>query len=59
VHSVRAPRDLRRYTIPAIVNNQEGQVSVATDESQQTNVVKKSKKKRAKVHRFMYGSDPD
>jgi hypothetical protein len=49
VRSVRALRDLRRYTTPVIVNNQGGQVNVATDQSQQTNVVSTAKKKRAKV----------
>ena len=48
VRSVRALRDLRRYTTAVIVNNQGGQVNVAADQSQQTNVVKKAKRKKAK-----------
>jgi hypothetical protein len=55
IRSVRALRDLRRYTTAVIVNNQGGQVNVATDESKQTNVVSKAKKKKAKsrgAHRF-------
>jgi hypothetical protein len=47
VRSVRALRDLRRYTTAVIVNNQGGQVNVAADQSQQTNVVRKAKKKKA------------
>lgn len=46
VRSVRALRDLRRYTTAVIVNNQGGQVNVGTHESRQTNVVKKSKRKK-------------
>jgi len=44
LRSIRALRDLRRYTA-VIVNNQGGQVNVATHQSRQTNVVKKVKKK--------------
>jgi hypothetical protein len=46
IRAVRALRDLRRYTTAVIVNNQGGQVNVASDQSQQTNVVKKPKKKK-------------
>jgi ribosomal protein S26 len=46
IRSVRALRDLRRYTTALIVNNKGGQVNVATDESRQVNLVKRSKKKR-------------
>lgn len=49
IRAVRALRDLRRYSTAVIVNNQGGQVNVATDESQQVNVVKKAKKKKAKA----------
>lgn len=45
IRAVRALRDLRRYSTAVIVNNQGGQVNVASEGSQQTNVVKKSKKK--------------
>lgn len=45
VRSVRALRDLRRYTPAVIVNNQGGQVNVAADGSRQTNVLKKSGRK--------------
>ncbi len=48
IRSVRALRDIRRYTTAVIVNNQGGQVNVALDESQQTNLVKKSKTKKNK-----------
>ena len=47
VRAVRALRDLRRYTTPVIVNNQGGQVNVATDGSQQANMMRKAKKKKA------------
>jgi len=46
VRSVRALRDLRRYTTPVIVNNQGGQVNVAADQSPQMNIVRKAKKKK-------------
>lgn len=46
IRSVRALRDLRRYTTAVIVNNQGGQVNVAPDQSHQTNVVRKAKKKK-------------
>lgn len=49
IRSVRALRDLRRYSTAVIVNNQGGQVNVAADQSQQTNVVRKAKKKKAKA----------
>ncbi|SRR6266404_2245228 len=49
IRSVRALRDLRRYTTSVIVNNQGGQVNVAADQSQQTNVVSTAKKKGAQV----------
>jgi hypothetical protein len=45
VRSVRALRDLRRYTTPVIVNNQGGQVNVAAEGGQQKNVVGRSKRK--------------
>jgi len=53
IRSVRALRDLRRYTTAVIVNNQGGQVNLATDESQQTNVMTKAMNEKAKsrVHR--------
>lgn len=47
--AVRALRDLRRYSTAVIVNNQGGQVNVASDGGQQTNVVKKERKKAAKA----------
>ena len=47
--SVRALRDLRRYTAPVIVNNQGGQVNVASEGGQQVNLQnKKPRKKPAK-----------
>jgi hypothetical protein len=49
IRAVRALRDLRRYSTAVIVNNQGGQVNVASDGGQQTNVVKKVKKKGAKA----------
>lgn len=49
IRAVRALRDLRRYTTAVIVNNQGGQVNVAGDGGQQTNVVKKVKKKAIKA----------
>ena len=48
VRAIRALRDLRRYTTPVIVNNQGGQVNVATDGSQQANMMRKAKKKKTK-----------
>jgi hypothetical protein len=48
IRSARALRDLRRNTTAVIVNNQGGQVNVAAQGGQQTNVVKKAKKKKAK-----------
>jgi len=51
IRSVRALRDLRRYTSAVIVNNQGGQVNVAADQSQQTNVVTKVKKKKKATRR--------
>ena len=51
IRAVRALRDLRRYSPAVIVNNQGGQVNVASDGGQQTNVVKKEKKKGSKAHR--------
>jgi hypothetical protein len=54
IRSVRALRDLRRYTGPLIVNNQGGQVNVATVESRQTNVAKKSKRKSQKGRGFRF-----
>jgi len=44
IRAVRALRDLRRYTNAVIVNNQGGQVNVASDGGQQVNVQKKYKK---------------
>ena len=49
MRAVRALRDLRRYTTPVIVNNQGGQVNVATDGSQQANMMRKVKKKKARL----------
>ena len=49
IRAVRALRDLRRYSPAVIVNNQGGQVNVASDGGQQTNVVKKEKKKGTKA----------
>jgi len=46
LRSIRALRDLRRYAAAVIVNNQGGQVNVATDQSQQTNAVKRIEKKK-------------
>ena len=46
---VRSVRALRRYTTAVIVNNQGGQVNVATDECQQTNVMRKAKMKLERV----------
>lgn len=51
IRSVRALRDLRRYTTAVIVNNQGGQVNVAADQSQQTNVVTKVKEKKKATRR--------
>ena len=51
IRAVRALRDLRRYSTAVIVNNQGGQVNVASEGGQQTNVVKKEKKKGAKARR--------
>ena len=48
IRAVRALRDLRRYSTAVIVNNQGGQVNVASDGGQQTNVIKKEKKKGGK-----------
>jgi hypothetical protein len=45
IRAVRALRDLRRYTTAVIVNNQGGQVNVASDGGQQINVQKKIKSK--------------
>jgi hypothetical protein len=50
VRAVYALRDLRRYSPAVFVNNQGGQMNVASDGGQQTNVVKKEKKKRTKAH---------
>ena len=50
IRSVRALRDLRRYSMAVIVNNQGGQVNLASDGGQQTNVVKKVKKKGTKAN---------
>jgi len=47
IRSVRALRDLRRHTAAVIVNNQGGQLNVAADQCQQTNVVKKPGKRKA------------
>jgi hypothetical protein len=49
IRSVRALRDLRRYSAAVIVNNQGGQVNVAGEGGQQTNVVNRAKKKRTKA----------
>jgi hypothetical protein len=49
IRAVRALRDLRRYSTAVIVNNQGGQVNVASDGGQQVNVVKKGKKKGTKA----------
>jgi hypothetical protein len=49
IRSVRALRDLRRYSTAVIVNNQGGQVNLASDGGQQVNVQKKAKKKKAKA----------
>lgn len=49
IRAVRALRDLRRYTAAVIVNNQGGQVNVASEGGQQVNVVKKGRKKKAKL----------
>jgi hypothetical protein len=49
VRAIRALRDLRRYTTPVIVNNQGGQVNVASDGGQQMNVVKKARRKKNKA----------
>lgn len=49
IRAVRALRDLRRYLTAVNVNNRGGQVNVASDGGQQTNVVKKAKKKAAKA----------
>jgi hypothetical protein len=49
IRSVRALRDLRRYTPAVIVNNQGGQVNVASEGGQQVNVQKKAKKAKAGV----------
>lgn len=43
IRAVRALRDLRRYSPAVIVNNQGGQVNVASDGGQQTNLIKKTK----------------
>lgn len=48
IRAVRALRDLRRYTAAVIVNNQGGQVNVASEGGQQVNVQEKKGKKRAK-----------
>jgi hypothetical protein len=48
IRSVRALRDLRRYTTAVIVNNQGGQVNVASDGGQQVNVQKKARPKAKK-----------
>jgi hypothetical protein len=45
IRSVRALRDLRRYTTAVIVNNQGGQVNLATGDSHQKNVIKGREKK--------------
>jgi len=55
VRSVRALRDLRRYTTAVIVNNQGGQVNVAADQSQQTNVVRKVKGRKRRRGMFTRG----
>ena len=49
LRSVRALRDLRRYTAPVIVN-QGGQVNVAADGAQQTNVQRKAKRGKKTKH---------
>lgn len=46
MRSVRSLRDLRRYTTPVIVNNQGGQVNVASDGGQQLNVQKQGNKRK-------------
>lgn len=42
MRSIRALRDLRRYATQVIVNNQGGQVNVATEGSQQANMQTKT-----------------
>jgi hypothetical protein len=49
IRSVRALRDLRRYTAAVIVNNQGGQVNVAGDGGHQRNVTKSVKRKKRKA----------
>jgi hypothetical protein len=49
IRSVRALRDLRRYSTAVIVNNQGGQVNVASDRGQQVNVQNKARKKKGKT----------
>jgi hypothetical protein len=48
IRSIRALRDLRRYTPAVIVNNQGGQVNVAGDGGRQTNILKKTGSKKGK-----------
>ncbi len=48
LRTLRQLRDLRRYAVPVTINNPQ-QVNIAADGGQQTNVVKKGKKKEAKV----------
>lgn len=55
IRAVRALRDLRRYSTAVIVNNQGGQVNVASDRGQQVNVVKRERRKgrrRARLFRL-------
>jgi hypothetical protein len=45
IRAMRALRDLRRYSTAVIVNNQGGQVNVASNGGQQVNLQKKTKKR--------------
>jgi hypothetical protein len=49
IRSVRVLHDLRHYSTAVMVNNQGGSVNVAGEGGQQTNVVKRAKKKRIKL----------
>jgi hypothetical protein len=53
IDGTQSARDAREEAERLIVNNQGGQVNVAADQSQQTNVVRKARRKKTKLRSAM------